>query len=61
MVGFKYLIISTKIYDMRSDFDFNVVNVPVVDGDVHRPCGINISQFTRFARISSKVSNFHVW
>ena len=27
-------IVSTKIYDKRDDFDFEIVNFPFVDGDV---------------------------
>ena len=26
--------VSTKIYDKRDDFDFDIVNFPVLDGDV---------------------------
>ena len=29
-------IVSTKIYDKRDDFDFEIVNFPVLDGDVPR-------------------------
>ena len=28
--------VSTKIYDKRDDFDFDVVNFPFLDGDVPR-------------------------
>ena len=39
-------IVSTKIYDKRDDFDFEIVNFPFLDGDV--PCstsyGVYISQ-----------------
>ena len=27
-------IVSTKVYDKRDDFDFEIVNFPVLDGDV---------------------------
>ena len=27
-------IVSTKIYDKRDDFDFEIVNSPFLDGDV---------------------------
>ena len=30
-------IVSTKIYDKRDDFDFEIVNFPFLDGDVPRP------------------------
>ena len=29
-------IVSTKIYDKRDDFDFEIVNFPYLDGDVPR-------------------------
>ena len=29
-------IVSTKIYDKRDDFDFEIVNFPILDGDVPR-------------------------
>ena len=29
-------IVSTKIYDKRADFDFEIVNFPFLDGDVPR-------------------------
>ena len=54
-------IVSTKIYDKRDDFDFEIVNFPFLDGDV--PCstsyGVYISQLIRFARASSYVADFN--
>ena len=54
-------IVSTKIYDKRDDFDFEIVNFPFLDGDV--PCstsyGVYISQLTRFPRASSYVAEFN--
>ena len=46
--------ISTKIYDKRDDFDFDIVNFLFLDGDVPRRTsyGIYISQLNRFARAS---------
>ena len=43
---------STKIYDKRNDFDFDIVNFPFLDGDVPRRTsyGVYISQLIRFAR-----------
>ena len=29
-------IVSTKIYDKRDDFDFEIINFPFLDGDVPR-------------------------
>ena len=44
--------VSSKIYDQRDDFDFDIVNFPILDGDVPRSTsyGVYISQLTRFAR-----------
>ena len=54
-------IVSTKIYDKRDDFDFEIVNFPFLDGDV--PCstsyGVYISQLICFARASSYVADFN--
>ena len=54
-------IVSTKIYDKRDDFDFEIVNFPFFVGDV--PCstsyGVYISQLIRFARASSYVADFN--
>ena len=53
--------VSTKIYDIRSDFDFDLVNFPFFDGDVPRRTsyGVYIYQLIRFARASSSVSDFN--
>ena len=53
--------VSTKIYDKRDDFDFDIVNSPFLGGDVPRStsCGVYISQFIRFARTSSNLSDFN--
>ena len=53
--------VSTKIYDKRDDFDFDIVNFPFLDGDVPRRTsyGIYISQLIRFARASSNLSDFN--
>ena len=41
---------STKIYDKRDDFKFDIVNFPFLDGDVGRrsTCGVYISKLIRF-------------
>ena len=54
-------IVSTKIYDKRDDFNFDIVNFPFLDGDVpQRPSyGVYISQLIRFARASSHVIDFN--
>ena len=54
-------IVFTKNYDKRSDFDFEIVNFPILDGDVPRSTsyGVYISQLIRFARASSYVADFN--
>ena len=54
-------IVSTKIYDKRDDFDFEIVNFPFLDGDVPRSTSyvVYISQLIRFARASSYVADFN--
>ena len=54
-------IVSTKIYDKRDDFDFDIVNFPFLDGDVprSRSYGVYISQLICFARASSHVADFN--
>ena len=56
-----YLFVSSKIYDKRDDFDFDIVNFPFLDGDVPRSTsyGVYISQLIRFARVSSHVADFN--
>ena len=53
--------VSSKIYDKRDDFDFDIVNFPFLDGDVPRSAsyGVYISQLIRFARVSSHVVDFN--
>ena len=52
--------VSTKLYDKRDDFDFDIVSFPFLDGDVPRRTsyGVYISQI-RFARASSNLSDFN--
>ena len=47
--------VSSKIYDKRDDFDFDIANFPFLDGDVpRRPSyGVYNSQLIRFARVCS--------
>ena len=54
-------IVSTKIYDKRDDFDFEIVNFPCLVGDVPRSTsyGVYISQLSHFARASSQVADFN--
>ena len=53
--------VSTKIYDKRDDFYFEIVNFPFLDGDVPRftSFGVYISQLIPFARASSYVTDFN--
>ena len=52
--------VSSKIYDKREDFDFDIVNFPFLDGDVPRSSSYgDISQLIRFARVSSHVADFN--
>ena len=53
--------VSSKIYDKRDDFDFDIVNFPFLDGDVpRRPSyGVYISQRIRFARVYSHVDDLN--
>ena len=50
-------IVSSKIYDKRDDFNFEIVNFPFLDGDVPRSpsFGVYIFQLIRFARVCSNV------
>ena len=50
-------IVSTKIYDKRDDFDFEIVGFPFLGGDTSY--GVYISQLIRFARASSYVADFN--
>ena len=53
--------VSSKIYDKRDDFDFDIVKFPFLDGDVpRRPSyGVYISQLIRFTRVCSHVVDFN--
>ena len=50
-------IVSSKIYDKRDDFNFELVNFPFLDGDVpgSPSYGVFIYQLIRFARVCSNV------
>ena len=54
-------IVSTKMYDKRDDFNFEIVNFPFLDGDVPRSSssGVYISQLIRFARVCSHVDDLN--
>ena len=52
---------SSKIYDKRDGFDFDIVNFPFLDGDVLRRAsfGVYISQLIKFARVCNHVADFN--
>ena len=54
-------IVSSKIYDKKDDFSFEIVNFPFLDGYVPRflSYGVYISQLNRFARVCSNVDDFN--
>ena len=56
-LSISYGFVSSKIYDKRDDFDFDILNFPFLDGEVpRRPSyGVYISQLIRFARVCSHV------
>ena len=53
--------VSSKIFDKRDDFNFEIVNYPFLDGDVPRSSsyGVFISQLICFARVCSNVDDFN--
>ena len=53
--------ISSKIYEQRDDFEFDIVNFPFLDGGVpyHASYGVSISQLIRFARVCNHVADFN--
>ena len=52
-------LVSSKIYDKRDDFDFDIVNFPFLDGDVPRRAsyGVCISQLFRFGTVCNLDAN----
>ena len=55
------VFVSSKIYDKRDDFEFDIVNFPFLYGGIPRDpsYGLYISQLIRFARVSSHVADFN--
>ena len=60
-IFFFFGFVSSKIYDKRDDFDFDIVNFPFLNGDIPRRAshGIYISQLIRFARVCNHVTDFN--
>ena len=57
---FSITFVSSKIYDKRDDFDFDIVNLSFLDGDPCCPSNeVYISQLIRFARVCSHVNDFN--
>ena len=52
LLTFTNIIASSKIYDKRDDLNFEIVNIPFLDGDVPQSpsYGVYISQFIRFCK-----------
>ena len=53
--------VSSKFYDKRDDFDFDIVNFPFLDSDVprHTSYGVYISQVIRFPSVCCHVDDFN--
>ena len=47
---------SSKIYDKRDDFYFDIIFFPFLEGDVP---GVYISQLIRFGRVCNNVADFN--
>ena len=54
-------IVSSKIYDKRDDFYFEIVTFPFLDGNAPRfpSYGVYVSQLIRSARVCSNVDDFN--
>ena len=54
-------IVSSEIYYERDDFNFEIVNFPLFDGDVpgSPSYGVYISRLIRFAGVCSNVDDFN--
>ena len=54
-------IVSSKLYVKRDDFNVEIVNFPLLDGDVLRSPSydVYISQLIRFVRVCSNVNDFN--
>ena len=50
-------IVSSKIYDKRDDFNFEIVNFQLFDGDFPRSPSYGV--YIRFARVCSNVDKFN--
>ena len=55
------IVSSSKIYDKRDDFNYEIVKFPFLDGDAPRSpsYGVYIDQLFRFARVCSNADDFN--
>ena len=53
-------IFSTRLYDKRNDFSFQIVNFPFLCGNIpkRQSYGVFTSQLIRFSRVCSKYEDF---
>ena len=51
--------VKTKVYDKRDDFDFDIVNFPLLDDSSFGILWCLYSQLIRFARVSSHDDDFN--
>ena len=60
-LSISYDFVSSKIYDKRDDFDFDIVIFPFLDGNVpRRPAyGTYFSQLIRLTRVCSHLKDFN--
>ena len=59
-LSFSNGFVSSKNYDKRDDFDFDIVNFPFLDDVPRRPSNrVYISQLIRFARVCCHVDDFY--
>ena len=52
---------SSKFYDKRYYFDFDIVHFPFLDGDITRRAsyGVYIKQLIRFVRVCNQIADFN--
>ena len=52
------ILFSTKIYDKRDDYDFELVNFPFEDGDVPRSTSCDLLEHLAMLHTSTPAINF---
>ena len=59
-ISFSNGFVSSKIYDKRDDFDFDMVTFSFLNVVRRRPSyGVNISQLIRFTKVCSHIDDFN--